>query len=155
MLRDYIDRFYMKLYDRTLSLRKDDFRIPKDLANWKHRILSHWKDIKVLEYEIPDVTREEFVVGNTYTGKVVLDLGSLSADEIGVEMVHTKSKSGEDHSVFRGTEQFKCTRQEGSVAEYTFVQNVEETGLFDIGFRIYPKNDLVPHRMDFPLVRWI
>jgi len=30
-----------------------------------------------------------------------------------------------------------------------------ETGVFDIGFRIYPKHKDLPHRMDFPLVRWI
>jgi len=155
MLRDYIDRFYSKLHDRTISLRKDDYRLPKEIARWKHRILSHWKNIKVLEYDIPDVTREEFIVGKTYTGKVILDLGDLSAEEIGVEMVHSKSGSGFDQSVFRGTEEFTCTRSEGSIAEYTFVQEVVETGLFDIGFRIYPRNELIPHRMDFPLVRWI
>jgi len=155
MIRDYIDKFYLKLYDRTLALKKEDYRVPKEIARWKHRILTHWKDIKVLEYDIPDVTREEFIVGKSYTGKVILDLGDLSAEEIGVEMVHNKSSSGFEKSFFRGTEKFKCTGSEGSIAEYTFVQEVDETGLFDIGFRIYPRNELIPHRMDFPLVRWI
>jgi len=155
MLRDYIDRFYSKLHVRILDLKKDDYRLPKEIARWKHRILTHWKNIKVLDYDIPDVTREEFIVGKTYTGKVTLDLGDLAADEIGVEMVHNKSTSGLEQSVFRGTEDFKCTRSEGAIAEYTFEQDVDETGLFDIGFRIYPRNELIPHRMDFPLVRWI
>ena len=155
MIRDYINRFYLKLYNRTLLLREEDYRIPKEIARWKHRILTHWKEIKVLEYDIPDVTREEFLVGKTYSGKVVLDLGELSAEEIGVEMVHSKTGRGIDQSFFRGTEKFECTRIEGSIAEYTFNQQVKETGLFDIGFRIYPNNELIPHRMDFPLVRWI
>jgi len=155
MIRDYIDRFYTKLYDRSLELRKKDYLVPKELARWKHRILIHWKNIKVLEYDIPDVTREEFVVGKTYTGKVVLDLDGLNADEIGVEMVHAKSVSGQEQSVFRGTQEFECTSCKDSVAEYTFVQDVDETGVFDIGFRIFPKHALIPHRMDFPLVRWI
>ena len=155
MLRDYIDRFYLKLYDRTLDLRKKDFLAPKELAGWKHRIIDNWKNIKVMEYDFPDVTREEFRVGETYTGKVTLDLGILDADEIGVEMVHTKSAGGQEEVVFRGTQDFECTRVEGSVAEYTFVQEVDETGVFDIGFRIFPKHEKIPHRMDFPLVRWI
>ena len=155
MLRDYIDRFYMKLYERTRQLRKGDYKLPKELAHWKHRILENWKNIRVVEYDFPDVTREEFIVGETYTGKVILDLGDLKSEEIGVEMVHTKSASGHDQTVFRGTEDFKCTRVEGSLAEYTFVQEVDETGVFDIGFRIYPRNKSIPHRMDFPLVRWI
>jgi len=155
MLRDYIDRFYMKLFNRSKILKKKAYLIPKELALWKHKILEHWKNIKVVEYDFPDVTREEFVVGNTYTGKVVLDLDGLSAEEIGVEIVHTISGTGNEAQLFRGKEEFKCTRVEGSLAEYTFVQQVKETGVFDIGFRIYPKHEQIPHRMDFPLVRWI
>ena len=41
------------------------------------------------------------------------------------------------------------------MTEYTFEQTVNETGVFDIGFRIYPKHERIPHRMDFPLVRWV
>ncbi|MEN8228923.1 MAG: alpha-glucan family phosphorylase, partial [Bacteroidota bacterium] len=155
MLRDYIDRFYMKLYERSLKLREKDYQLPKELARWKHRILTHWKNIKVLEYDIPDVTREEFKVGETYTGRVVLDVDGLIAGEIGVEMVHTKTAGGNEKSVFGGTQEFECTRSEGSIAEYTFMLKVDETGLFDIGFRIFPKHKSIPHRMDFPLVRWI
>ncbi|MEN8155705.1 MAG: alpha-glucan family phosphorylase [Bacteroidota bacterium] len=155
MVRDYIDRFYMKLYDRTLKLRKREHQVPKELARWKHRILERWKNIRVVEYDFPDVIREEFVVGETYTGKVVLDLNGLSASEIGVEMVHTKSARGRQGDQFRGTQPFECTKEDGTLAEYTFVQEVDETGVFDIGFRIYPKHSDLPHRMDFPLVRWI
>jgi len=155
MLRDYIDRFYTKLYQRSLILKEKDYLIPKELARWKHRLLTHWKNIRVVEYDIPDVTKEEFVVGKSYTGRIVLDLNGLSSDEIGVEMVHNKSASGDEESYFRGTEQFNCTKTEGSLAEYTFVQEVDETGVFDVGFRIYPKHEMIPHRMDFPLVRWI
>jgi glucan phosphorylase len=155
MLRDYIDRFYMKLFERSKLLRAKDNLLPKELALWKHRILQHWKNIKVVDYDFPDVTREEFIVGKTYTGKVVLDLDGLSADEIGVEMVHTVSGLGNEPQLFRGKQEFTCTHVEGSRAEYTFVQEVTETGVFDIGFRIYPRHENIPHRMDFPLVRWI
>jgi phosphorylase/glycogen(starch) synthase len=155
MLRDYLDRFYSKLHQRTLELRKKDYDIPKELARWKHRILTHWKNIKVVEYDFPDVTREEFKVGQTYSGKVVLDLDGLTHHEIGVEMVMTNSIIGDEQSVYRGTLDFECTHSEGSVAAYSFSLDVDETGLYDIGFRIYPKHDLIPHRMDFPLVRWI
>ncbi len=155
MIRDYFDRFYMKLYHRTLKLRERDYKIPKELAHWKHRVLEHWKNIQVLEYDFPDIAREEFRVGKVYTGKVTLDLDGLSADEIGVEMVHAKGVGGNGEALFRGTQEFECTRIEGSVAEYTFEQEVNETGVFDIGFRIYPRHKDLPHRMDFPLVRWI
>ena len=155
MLRDYIDRYYMKLYKRSNMLKEKDNLLPKELALWKNKVLEHWKNIKVLEYDFPDVTREEFVMGNTYTGKVLLDLDGLSSEEIGVEMVMTKSSEDGESQLFRGKVEFKCTRVDGSVAEYTFEQSVDETGVFEVGFRIFPKHENIPHRMDFPLVRWI
>jgi phosphorylase/glycogen(starch) synthase len=155
MLRDYISRYYMKLYDRTLILREQDYLRPKEIAHWKNKILTHWKNINVVEYDIPDVTREQFIVGETYTGRVVLDLDGLSAHEIGVEMVMTNSTPGYNEPKLLGIKEFTCTKTEDPIAEYTFVHEVEETGVFDVGFRIFPRHELIPHRMDFPLVRWI
>ncbi len=51
--------------------------------------------------------------------------------------------------------QFECVSSKDSIAEYAFEYKVGFTGQFDIGFRMYPKMDHLPHRMDFPLVRWI
>ena len=31
----------------------------------------------------------------------------------------------------------------------------ERTGMYQIGVRLYAKNALLPHRMDFPLVKWL
>ncbi|MFH0756630.1 MAG: alpha-glucan family phosphorylase [Bacteroidota bacterium] len=155
MLRDYIHRYYMKLFKRTLMLREQDYKQPKEIAHWKNKILTHWKNIQVLEYDLPNVNSDQFIVGVTYSGKVVLDLDGLSADEIGVEMVMTNSNPGYEEPHLLGIKNFSCTKSEGQIAEFSFEYEVEETGIFDIGFRIYPKHIHIPHRMDFPLVRWI
>lgn len=155
MIRDYFDRFYMKLYERTLKLREKDYHLPKELAHWKHNILERWKNIQVLEVNLPDIAREEFTVGKVYTGRVILDLDGLSPDEIGVEMVHARGANANGEAKFRGTQAFECTKVDGNIAEYSFQQEVNETGEFDIGFRIFPVHENLPHRMDFPLVRWI
>ncbi|MFZ5940748.1 MAG: alpha-glucan family phosphorylase [Bacteroidota bacterium] len=155
MVRDYCEKYYRKLFERTLLLRENDYKQVKELAYWKNRILTHWKNIQVIDYDFPNISREQFIVGQTYTGKVKLDLDGLTAEEIGVEMVMVDSGSDVNNPKMIGTLDFICTHTEGNIAEYTFIQQVGITGLFDIGFRIYPKHDLIPHRMDFPLVRWI
>lgn len=155
MLRDYIGRFYTKLYKRTLRLKQNDYRLTRELSYYKKQILDQWKNIQVVEYNIPDPNKEDFKVGQTFTGSVKLDLNGLSADEIGVEMVMVDANADPQHPRLLGTLDFVCTHTEDSIAEYTFVQQVGITGEFDIGFRIYPKMDEIPHRMDFPLVKWI
>ena len=154
MLRDYIDRFYSKLYERTLRLRKDDYRLSRELSSYKKHILDEWNNIKVVEYDISDSSKE-FIVGQVYAGKIKLDLNGLSANEIGIEMVMIDATSNSHHPQVLEKVDLEHVKTEGSVAEYSFEYLVGLTGQFDIGFRIYPKMDEIPNRMDFPLVRWI
>jgi hypothetical protein len=32
---------------------------------------------------------------------------------------------------------------------------IEKAGVYDYVFRLFPKHPLLPHRQDFPLVKWI
>ena len=45
-------------------------------------------------------------------------------------------------------------RQDGSRAFYSVRSTPEATGSFDMAIRVFPKNDKLPHRMDFALVKW-
>ena len=45
-------------------------------------------------------------------------------------------------------------RQDGSRAFYSVRSTPESTGSFDMAIRVFPKNDKLPHRMDFALVKW-
>ena len=38
----------------------------------------------------------------------------------------------------------------GLAGDYT----PDRPGTFDVAIRVYPKNDRLPHRMDFALVKW-
>lgn len=154
MLRDYIDRFYSKLYEGTLRLRKDDYKLTRDLSYYKKQILDQWGNIKVIEYDLSD-SSAEFKVGQIYSGSIKLDLNGLSANDIGLEMVLLDATSNSQHPKVLETVDFKCKNTEGSIANYTFEYTVGNTGQFDIGYRIFPKMKELPHRMDFPLVRWI
>ena len=32
---------------------------------------------------------------------------------------------------------------------------IKHAGVYDFTFRVYPTNPMLPHRQDFPLVKWI
>lgn len=48
----------------------------------------------------------------------------------------------------------KLDRMEGDNAVYAFEVTTTRSGVFDISFRITPKHPLLPHRLDFNLVKW-
>lgn len=155
MLRDYIEKFYKRLYHRSQSLKMDDFRIAKEISFYKKQVIEQWQNINIIKFDVPDPGKEDFVVGQRYEGSIQLDLNGLSADNIGVEMVIAGRSEDQDEHVFMETVDLKCINFEDSIAEYEIIQEIGRTGQFDIGYRIYPKMKELPHRMDLPLVRWI
>ena len=60
---------------------------------------------------------------------------------------------GESVNVTR-TIQLERTQVDGSQVTYTLNYMPDEAGMFDVALRIYPSNPLLPHRMDFALVKW-
>ena len=87
MLRDYIDKFYARLYNRSLKLRENEYHMAARLAHWKRRILNAWSQIEVVNVVYPDTNRQNITVGNKYASEVVLDLKTLSPSEIGIEYI--------------------------------------------------------------------
>ncbi len=155
MLRDYIDRFYSKLYKRSGQLKKHDYILTRAISIEKKDIMEKWKGINVIELNIPDPGKAEIKVGEVFSGSVKLELNGIKSDHIGVEMVMTEASEEKIAQKIIKKVELVCKKHEGSVAEYTIDHQIGISGQFDIGFRIFPKIQLLPHRMDLPLVRWI
>ena len=155
MLRDYIDNYYRKLYQRSKKLKKDDYRLTREISYFKKQIMDQWKEIKVQEMSLPGNGTADLVVGEEYTGKIRLDVNGLPPEHIGVEMVRLEATEDQSAPRIMETEELECIHTEGSIAEYAIRHYSVNAGQYDIGFRIFPKMEELPHRLDFPLVRWI
>ena len=107
--------------------------------------------IKVLDVRhTADMTSA--VTGEPYRVEITLDTNGLGRD-IAIEQVLYRSQDGEER--LAGTRQFKVVKEEGSVLTYELSAKVKDAGMFRYGYRIYPINPNLPHRMDFAYTRWI
>ncbi len=150
MLRDYHERFYNKLFERTQLMAKDDFARVKRLASWKKRMKRAWSNISVLELNIFENESESFEMDHAYEGNIVLDLNELSASDVGVELVIT-----ENGERIISTHEFKLDNAKVDKAQYSVKVKIPQPGTFSYGVRIFPKNENLPHKQDTDLVRWI
>lgn len=151
MISDYQKRFYDKLYLRSSKILDNDFQIIKELAAWKRRVERNWDNMEIIQVKQFNVAREKIVIGKEYDAEITIDLGSLSPNEIGVEMVATDiNKKDNEIKLY----EFSLVSVDGPRAHYAMKMTPIEPGVFDCGIRIYPKNQWLPHRMDFCLVRW-
>ena len=102
----------------------------------------------------PDSANEDISLGKEFKSEVVLNIGDLKPEEIGVEMLFaTTDSKGKLH--ISSIAEFSPVSLNDGVATYQAVITPEVAGLYQVAARIYAKNDLLPHRQDFELVKWL
>jgi glycogen phosphorylase/synthase len=154
MMVDYEDRFYHKLYIRSKRLSEDDYELAKRISTWKRKVARNWDSLELITAEQFDTSRQAIVLGKEYTSEVIVDLGNLSPDEVGVELVIAELVENGDVTI-KHIQEFDLENVEDKRATFRLSLIPTEPGVFDSGIRIYAKNKELPHRMDFTLVRWI
>ena len=92
------------------------------------------------------------LAGQKYKVRVVVDEAGLE-DAVGLEFVTlTTDKDGVDH--IYSVEPLTVTGREGNNYVFEMDHSINNAGGFKVAFRIYPKNDNLPHRQDFCYVKW-
>ncbi len=150
MMNDYQNRFYSKLRKRSAEIRENDYEKAKEISSWKKRIIRSWKNIQVIEINMFNEKPDEFQVGRSYSGEVVLDLNELSPQHVGVELILT-----EDGEKLVGTFGFELEKYEVDRAFYRLNVTIGQPGTFNYGIRIFPKHEFLPHKQDLAILKWI
>jgi len=154
MLQDYQDRFYSKLGKRSEKLKQKDYALARELADWKMRIRSSWPALELIDLQAPDTFNRSLPLGEKFDAKAILNLQDLSPEDVGVEVVFYKRHSEKELEFLYAQEMDLISKKENEVVfECSFVPRT--AGVFEYGFRLFPKNALLPHRQDFGLVRWL
>lgn len=153
MLTDYTERYYRPQYERYLRLVADDFREAREIAAWKRNVEREWPSIEVVSYTRPDASYR-LTTGNRLNLEVVLNIGGLQPEDVGVELLFAVQDSkGKLHIQDRC--EFEVAECREGTATYRAAVVPERTGMYQLATRIYAKNPKLPHRQDFGLVRWL
>jgi phosphorylase/glycogen(starch) synthase len=97
---------------------------------------------------------EAIFVDKKYLYEVTLDVANLRSEDLGVELVVAKQiEAGEPVNVV-ATKPLEIKSVNGQEVTFSIDYTPARTGSFDVALRVYPKNDRLPHRMDFALVKW-
>ncbi|MCB2220279.1 MAG: alpha-glucan family phosphorylase [Bacteroidetes bacterium] len=154
MLDDYYNLFYNKLFDRNKQMRKDDFKLAYELESWKTHIRENWNHIKILSVRLPNSSLRPLTLGETFEVELEIDTNGIEPDQIGIEMVIGQKVMDKVDHIHRLVD-LKLKDTEEGHSRYVCDMDLIESGVYDFAFRIYPKNEKLPHRQDFPLVKWI
>ena len=154
MIKDYEVRFYNPQAERSARLVADNYTLAKELAEWKHKVAAAWDNIEVVDIHVSDGITNVLKIGESYPAKVVLDLKSLSPDDIGLEMVITSNGADEQMELMDILE-FEVEESNDGVTVYKLDLHLMDPGSYNYGLRMFPKNEHLPHRQDFKYLRWL
>ena len=153
MLTDYEKQYYYPQQKRSNLLRANNFEKAITLSQWKKKVSQEWAHIRVEKVVAPRRDSELISLGKKYEATIDLYLSELSPEDIGLELVVTSKK--ENQLKVNQLIQAELVSFSGRVASYKLSAATEDAGLFMIALRLYPKHELLPHRQDFPLVKWL
>lgn len=152
-LNDYIERFYEPQAKRYTQLKANNNALARKIASWKGHVASLWDGIKAVETNVEDGINHTYKIGESHPASVSLDLNGLKAEEVGVEIV-ISNKAG-DKEVLVERHEFDVASFDGQVATYILNLTIMNPGSYNYGIRVFPKNQLLPHRLDFRYLHWL
>ncbi|MBR2165267.1 MAG: alpha-glucan family phosphorylase [Paludibacteraceae bacterium] len=153
MMDDYFDKFYNKLAKRHNLLIADNYKVAKEIAAWKENMVAHWDEIEVVNVTQPE-NINNLNVGDKFTVAVELDTKGLNDTGIGVELVAIRTSTHNNDKLYE-VEPLNLVKTVGSLLFFENTYQLDYAGGMKFGLRMYPQNELLPHRMDFCYVRWI
>ena len=152
-LDDYFAKFYGKEAERFHALEANNYEQVKKLAAWKEEVAAKWDEIQVVSFnKCQDLCNGNVESGKDYKLTCVVDEKGLD-DAIGIEQVVTYTNA-EGREYIYAVNPMKMVKREGNLFTFEMIAGLSNAGSFKVAYRMFPKNDALPHRQDFCYVRW-
>jgi glucan phosphorylase len=154
MLEDYQQKFYNKLIGRNAEMRKNNFKNAGEYAAWKQDMRDKWHEIKLEKLMVPDSSGAPLTLEDSFSTEVTLFTNGIAPGHIGVEIIFGKKVDGQVKRIVYSKE-LTMIEAKGKQARFSIDIPTFKAGAYSYAFRIFPKHDLMPHRQDIGLVKWV
>lgn len=154
MLDDYYNQYYIKMAARSQSVNDNEYQQAKDIVKWKDWMTKQWPGIRLESTNIYDTFNFSLEAGTPFEAEITLFLNGIVPAEVGLEVVFFKRKD-ETHLDLKFSKELDLVSFEEKTATYkcSFLPSI--IGVYEYGFRIFPKHQWMPHRQDLDLVSWL
>lgn len=138
MMDDYFRLFYSPLIQQGKKLLSDHQNMT-DLCSWKNHISRCWEGIHVMSKSIMDTDNHALPLGESLNIDIQIHRNGLSADSLGLEFILYKRIS-ESKLDIRLTQSLELTENEGDQSTYQGRIVLPNPGVFEYGFRLFPRD---------------
>ena len=154
MMDDYFEKYYNKLIERTNWMRANRYRKAFEINAWKMRVRNNWDKVEVKSLILPDTNVRPLTFGEQFVAEITLLTPDLEPGDLAIELLIGK-KNNDVNVEIKAVEEMKLVDSGDGWVKYYIKAPITRAGVYDFTFRVYPTNKMLPHRQDFPLVKWI
>ncbi len=154
MLDDYYNRFYNKLIKRTNWIRENRYQKAFEIEAWKRMVRANWDKIEVKSMILPDTEVRPLKFGDVFIAEITLATPGLEKGDIGIELLFG-NKNNDVVNEITSIHEMNLVDAGSGWAKYYIKTPIQQAGVYNYTFRIFPINSMLPHRQDFPLVKWV
>lgn len=153
-LDDYYEKFYNDMFKRYNSFVKDNALLAKEYADWKEKMSRLWNTIELVDVITLDTQNTDIELNETFVGKIILNLGEINPEHIGIEMIIADKENNQinDYTLIAP---FELIESSDNRTVYEIKIKTSRAGVHNFAFRLFAKHPLMQHRMELPLVKWI
>ena len=115
---------------------------------------NNWDKVEVKSIILPDTNVRPLIFGEQLIAEITLLTPDLEPGDLAIELlVATKNNDVVDE--IKLVEKMKLVDSGDGWVKYYIKVPITRAGVYNYTFRVYPTNPMLPHRQDFPLVKWI
>ena len=153
MVREYAEKYYVPAVRLSETMMHDNLAGAKRLAAWKDRVEGAWAHVAVRSVQLKSAA--EVAVGDPLHVEVVVNLGTLTPDDVRVELYHGTAPGPVDLPEHGDVTRMKLEEKiEKGLFRYSGRIATVGSGSHGFAARIIPTNESMTHPFEVGLVRW-
>ncbi|MDP8975011.1 MAG: alpha-glucan family phosphorylase [Actinomycetota bacterium] len=153
MVHDYLDLLYEPMARREVAMTASGYDLARELSQWKQRVRAAWPQVAV---NLVDVDPGPADLGAERNVEVLVNLGSLTPDDVVVELVH--GPLGPDGTMASSVVVMEpkpvSTGDQPGTRRYAGRFVCERAGHYGYAARMVPTHPGLIHRAETGLVAW-
>jgi len=152
MVMEYTEQFYMPAFKKYQGLMKNNLKKVRDLAAWKKKLASNWRNIRFITIKEED--EREHHVGASIHIEAKISLGELTPEDVSVEIYHGYIDT-DNKIVNASVEKMSCVDRSDK-QWYVFAGSFpcRYSGLYGYTLRIVPASESLADRHEIGLILW-
>ena len=154
MMDDYFEQYYNKLIERTNWMRANRYQKAFEINAWKTRVRNNWDKVEVKSLILPDTNVRPLTFGEQFIAEITLLTPDLEPGDLAIELLVGRKNNNLVEEI-KAVEKMKLVDSGDGWVKYYIKVPITRAGVYDFTFRVFPTNKMLPHRQDFPLVKWI